>query len=212
MGVHTYGQTLNDPHLMTTVAQMLGSDFRVAASTFEEKNKITLNSVPDLFSQNMADNNVVQLDDTPGFKLLWASIVEVQSFDVSDEMATYLEQAKDFATRIRGQQEMENMLLGLNGQFVAVGQGGDPVRAHDAVPTGVNLLGFNPAKVPSKAAWQVGQKLVEDLIANHYQEKGSYPEKLAFSLKAKFWPPWGLGPSGIKMAFCVAPKLSPTAN
>jgi len=182
LGVHTYGQTLNNPHLMTTVAQMLGADFRVAASIFEAENKITLSQVPDLFSQKMADNNVVQLDDTPGFKLLWASIVESQTFDVSDEMTAYLVQAQEFAKRIRGQQEMENMLLGLNGQFVAVGQGGDPVRAHDAVPTGVNLLGFNPAKVPSKAAWQVGQQLVEDLIAKHYQEKGSYPDKLAFSL------------------------------
>ncbi len=182
LGVHTYGQTLNDPHLMTTVAQMLGADFREVASNFEQKNKITLQQVPDLFSQKMADNNVVQLDDTPGFKLLWANIVEAQSFDVSDEMAAYLTQAKDFAQRIRGQQEMENMLLGLNGQLVPVGQGGDPVRAHDAVPTGVNLLGFNPAKVPSKAAWQVGQQLVEDLIAKHYQEKGEYPDKLAFSL------------------------------
>ncbi len=182
LGVHTFGQTLNNPHLMTTVAQMLGSDFRDLASEFETENTIILKQAPDVFSQKMQDNNVVQLDETSGFKLLWASIVEGQSLSVSDEIAEHLIQAKKFAKDIRGQQEMQNMLKGLSGQFVPVGFGGDPVRAHDAVPTGVNLLGFNPAKVPSKAAWQVGKKLVEDVIAKHYQEKGQYPDKLAFSL------------------------------
>ena len=182
LGVHTYGSTLNDPHLMTTVAQMLGHEFKEQAETFEQKTAITLKQAPDVFSQKLEDNKVVKLDDTPGFKLLWAHIVEKQTLKVNAELAGFLTQAEDFAQRIRGQQEMENMLKGLSGQFVPVGYGGDPVRAHDSVPTGVNLLGFNPAKVPSKAAWQVGQTLVEDLIANHYKEKGQYPDKLAFSL------------------------------
>lgn len=182
LGVHTFGETLNDPHLMTTVAQMLGSDFRHLAEDYEADNTIKLEQVPDLFSQKMDDNNVVQLDETPGFKLLWATLVEKQDLSVSDQLSEFLVQAKDFSSRIQGQQEMENMLKGLSGDFVPVGFGGDPVRAHDAVPTGVNLLGFNPAKVPSKAAWDVGKSLVEDVIAKHYQEKGEYPDKLAFSL------------------------------
>ena len=182
LGVHTFGETLNNPHLMTTIAQMLGSEFRSLAENFEEQNSIKLKQVPDLFSQKMEDNNVVQLDNTPGFKLLWATLIENQNIDTNSEMDAYLEQAKDFSRRITGQQEMENMLKGLSGEFVPVGYGGDPVRAHEAVPTGVNLLGFNPAKVPSKAAWEVGQKLVEDVIANHYKEHGEYPNKLAFSL------------------------------
>jgi cobaltochelatase CobN len=211
LGVHTYGQTLNAPHLMTTVAQMLGSEFRVAASLFEENNDISLKSAPDVFSQKMADQNVVQLDETPGFKLLWAHLVEAQSFDVSDELASYLEQGLDFAKRIRGQQEMQNMLLGLNGQFVPVGQGGDPIRAHDAVPTGVNLLGFNPAKVPSKAAWQVGQQLVEELIAKHYDDHGEYPDKLAFSLwSLETMRHHGVLESQILAAMGVRPKWDET--
>ena len=182
LGVHTYGSTLNDPHLMTTIAQMLGHEFKEQAEIFEQTNTIELKQAPDFFSQKLEDNKVVQLDDTPGFKLLWAHLVEKQSLNANEALTVFLTQAEDFAGRIRGQQEMENMLKGLSGQFVPVGYGGDPVRAHDAVPTGVNLLGFNPAKVPSKAAWEVGQKLVEDLIANHYKEKGQYPDKLAFSL------------------------------
>lgn len=182
LGMHTYGETLNDPHLMTTVAQMLGGEFKEQASLFEKKADIKLNSAPDLFSQKLEDNNVVQLDDTPGFKLLWAHLMEKQSFNVSDEIAAFLTQAEDFAGRIRAQQELENLERALNAEFIDVGYGGDPVRSHDAVPTGKNLLGFNPGKVPSKAAWEVGKQLVEELIAKHYAEKGQYPDKLAFSL------------------------------
>lgn len=182
LGVHTFGVTLNDPHLMTTVAQMLGGEFKELVKEFKENNTVELKNSPDVFSKKLEDNNVVQLDDTPGFKVLWAHLVEKQQLDVSDELAEQLVKAEEHANNIRGQQEMENMIKGLSGQFVPVGYGGDPVRAHDAVPTGVNLLGFNPAKVPSKAAWEVGKKLVEDLIASHHKEKGQFPNKLAFSL------------------------------
>jgi cobaltochelatase CobN len=182
LGMHTFGDTLNNIHLMTTVSQMLGSEFKVQASAYENITDIKLSNQPGVFSQKMEDNNVVQLDDTPGFKLLWATLVEQQALDVPDKLAQYLTQADDFAKRIRDQQEMPSLLSALNGEFIDVGYGGDPIRSHDAVPTGKNLLGFNPAKVPSKAAWQVGKKLVEDLIANHYAEKGQYPNKLAFSL------------------------------
>jgi cobaltochelatase CobN len=182
LGMHTFGDTLNDIHLMTTVAQMLGSDFKTQASDYENKSDIKLNNKPDVFSQKMEDNKVVQLDDTPGFKLLWATLIEKQNLEVSDVLAAHLAQAQDFAERIRAQQEIPSLLSALNGEFIDVGYGGDPVRSHDAIPTGKNLLGFNPSKVPSKAAWEVGQKLVEDLIAKHYAEKGQYPNKLAFSL------------------------------
>lgn len=182
LGLHTYGDTLNDVHLITTVTQMLGAKFKAIATQYEQNNTITLENKPDVFSQKMEDNKVVQLDNTPGFKLLWAHVMEQQTLDVSDELTALLAQAQDFADRIRAQQELPNLIGALNGQFIDVGYGGDPVRAHDAIPTGKNLLGFNPGKVPSKAAWEVGQKLVEDLIAKHYAEKGQYPDKLAFSL------------------------------
>lgn len=210
LGVHTYGETLNDPHLMTTVAQMLGHEFKELAEPFEASENIQLKQAPEVFSQKMEDNNVVQLDQTPGFKLLWAHIVEKQKMDVGDELAEQLVKAEEHANNIRGQQEMENMLKGLSGQFVPVGYGGDPVRAHDAVPTGVNLLGFNPAKVPSKAAWEVGKKLVEDLIANHYKEKGEYPDKLAFSLwSLETMRHHGVLESQVLYAMGVKPKWDP---
>lgn len=182
LGLHTYGDTLNDVHMITTVTQMLGANFKTIAAKYESEHEIKLKNKPDVFSQKMEDNKVVQLDETTGFKLLWAHVIEKQELDVSDELTALLAQAQDFADRIRAQQELPNLIAALKGEFIDVGYGGDPVRAHDAIPTGKNLLGFNPGKVPSKAAWEVGKKLVDDLIAKHYAEKGQYPNKLAFSL------------------------------
>ena len=87
LGMHTFGDTLNDIHLMTTVAQMLGSEFKTQASTFENKHDIKLHNNPDVFSQKMEDNQVVPIDDTAGFKFLWASLIEHQSLEVSDSLA-----------------------------------------------------------------------------------------------------------------------------
>ena len=182
LGLHTFAQTLEDTHLVTTVVQMLGGEFIELATDYEKNNTFELKQKPDVFSQALADNNTVQLDETHGFKMIWAHLIEKQTLNVPDELVEHMNKASEFEQKIRGQIEMPSLLRALKGEFIDVGYGGDPVRSHDALPTGKNLLGFNPAKVPSKAAWQVGQKLVEDLIAKHYQEKGQYPDKLAFSL------------------------------
>ena len=40
-----------------------------------------------------------------------------------------------------------------------------PIRNPDAAPTGRNLIGFNPAKVPSKEAYDAGVQLMDQTIA-----------------------------------------------
>ncbi|MFZ1986054.1 MAG: cobaltochelatase subunit CobN, partial [Desulfatitalea sp.] len=54
--------------------------------------------------------------------------------------------------------EMENLLRGLAGRYVPAGEGNDPLRNLAAIPTGKNFYGFSPAKVPSKAAWEIGKR------------------------------------------------------
>jgi len=72
--------------------------------------------------------------------------------------------------------------MGLSGQYIPVKNGGDPVRSPETIPTGYNLYGFDPSRVPTKAAFEQGRELADDVIANYYQQHGHYPDKLAFSL------------------------------
>ena len=50
----------------------------------------------------------------------------------------------------------------------------------DVLPTGRNFYSLDPRRVPTKAAWRVGRKLAEVLIARYVQEEGRIPENVAF--------------------------------
>jgi cobaltochelatase CobN len=80
--------------------------------------------------------------------------------------------------------ELNNFMRALNGEYVPAGEGNDPLRNLAALPTGKNFYGFSPAKVPSKAAWEVGKKAAEKMIAKKLQKEGQYPHKVGVVLWA----------------------------
>lgn len=83
-----------------------------------------------------------------------------------------------------GERELNRLIAGLNGRYVPPGQGNDPFRNPEAIPTGKNFYGFDPAKIPSKAAYKLGVKAAEDIIEKSLKEKNQYPEKVAVVLWA----------------------------
>ena len=76
--------------------------------------------------------------------------------------------------------ELDNLVRGLSGGFVPPGGGGEPIRKPDAYPTGKNFYGIDPDKVPKPAAWDLGVKLADEMLADHLAEHGRYPEKVSF--------------------------------
>lgn len=83
-----------------------------------------------------------------------------------------------------GERELNRSAASLNGRYVPPGQGNDPFRNPEAIPTGKNFYGFDPAKIPSKEAYQLGTKAAQDIIDKSLKEKGRYPEKVAIVLWA----------------------------
>ncbi len=81
-------------------------------------------------------------------------------------------------------QEMTNFIRGLNGEYIPPGEGNDPLRNLPAIPTGRNFYGFSPAKVPSKAAWEVGKKAAIQMIETKLKKDGKYPQKVGVVLWA----------------------------
>ncbi|HYM03017.1 MAG TPA: cobaltochelatase subunit CobN [Stellaceae bacterium] len=81
-----------------------------------------------------------------------------------------------------GDAEMGGLLRGLAGRFVAPGPSGAPTRGRpDVLPTGRNFYSVDTRAVPTPAAWQLGWKSAQLLVARHAQEHGSYPRRLALS-------------------------------
>ncbi|WP_077287223.1 cobaltochelatase subunit CobN [Cognaticolwellia aestuarii] len=78
--------------------------------------------------------------------------------------------------------ELDAMVDFLSAKYIPVKSGGDPIRHPESLATGYNLFGFNPARVPTQAAYEQGKELTEKMIANYYQKHQRYPDKMAFSL------------------------------
>lgn len=100
-----------------------------------------------------------------------------------------LEKALKLAQRLyadfqRTTDEIDNLLLGLDGKFVPPGPGNSPIRNPNAVPTGRNMYLLNPDEIPTRPSWELGVKLAKELIANHQKETGAFPTKVAFDLRS----------------------------
>jgi cobaltochelatase CobN len=78
--------------------------------------------------------------------------------------------------------ELDALSTGFAGRYVPAGPGNDPVRNPDSLPTGRNLYGFDPSRLPTTATWAMGRKLAEDFVADFKKRKGEWPKKLAFNL------------------------------
>ena len=81
-----------------------------------------------------------------------------------------------------GPLEMEHLINALNGKYVPPGQGNDPIRNPDAIPTGKNFYGFDPRKIPSKEGYTLGRKTAEEMIERYYKKNGEYPGKIGIIL------------------------------
>jgi len=105
--------------------------------------------------------------------------------------------------------ELDAMVDFLSAKYIPVKSGGDPIRHPESLSTGYNLFGFNPSRVPTKAAYEQGKELTEDMIANYYQKHQSYPDKMAFSLwSIETMRHYGVLESQVLYAMGVKPKWS----
>ncbi len=91
---------------------------------------------------------------------------------------------KEVKTKIEvcGEKEIFSLIKALNGEFIAPGEGNDPVRNPDAIPTGNNFYGFNIDKVPSREAFVMGKNLAEKMIQEYKQKHNHFPDKLGIIL------------------------------
>ncbi len=97
----------------------------------------------------------------------------VEGLEVAVEMNSGLQQTH---------YEIDNVFAALEGRFILPGPSGSPERNPAVVPSGRNLYILNPEELPSKASWDLAKKLIDQHLADEFEIKGQYPQKIAFSL------------------------------
>lgn len=78
--------------------------------------------------------------------------------------------------------ELGALIKALEGEYVLPGPGGDPIRNPDVLPTGKNIHALDPQSIPTLAAVQSAQIVVDRLLARQKAETGTFPETIAFVL------------------------------
>ena len=70
----------------------------------------------------------------------------------------------------------------LDGGYLRPAPGGDLLRTTEVLPTGRNLHGFDPFRIPSAFAVRDGAHQAERLLARHREDSGALPETVAIVL------------------------------
>lgn len=102
--------------------------------------------------------------------------------DLGPEQRAQRQAALEAALEASGRAELDALAAGLAGRYVAAGPGNDPIRTPDSLPTGRNLYGFDPSRLPTPATYAAGARLAEDLVANWRKRHGRAPSRLVFNL------------------------------
>ncbi len=163
VGLHVHGQPNTPDELAPMVADMLGDEITVksdcsgvAPADCERRNRERRERmVARAFSGGGA----------PGF-----------SRSLSTRLAGIREAFAKTPT------EITHTLDALEGRYVPPGGGGDPLRNPQALPTGRNLHGINPAEVPTKAAWAIGKHMAEEQLRAERERLGRWPRRIGFTL------------------------------
>jgi magnesium chelatase subunit H len=78
--------------------------------------------------------------------------------------------------------ELPAILHALDGGYIRPAPGGDLLRTTAVLPTGRNLHGFDPFKIPSAFAVRDGARQAERLLARHAEDGKGLPETVAIVL------------------------------
>lgn len=167
LGLHTLGKAPEPVHRLTTVMQMLGKEF------YE---KLSLEGQEELFVEDYS-----KLTRSLPYRFLERHVVK--GAPVEDKsLRPFIEKAREYYGSFGAGKEFSGVLAALGGRHVDTSYGGDPIRNTDTLPTGRNLYGFDPSKVPTAQAFTAGREALKSLLEAHKSQNGRYPEKLAFSL------------------------------
>ncbi len=101
------------------------------------------------------------------------------------QLAYWRDKIKNIAAGLAKSREIDSLLHGLDGGYIPAGPSGLITRGRaDILPTGRNFYSADPERIPTKAAWKVGEKLAHTLLSRHEQDTGRLPENCGMVLFA----------------------------
>ena len=99
-----------------------------------------------------------------------------------EELLALCQQLSHTATLLDNDGELDAILHALDGGFIRPAPGGDLLRTPDVLPTGRNVHGFDPFRLPSAFAMRDARRQTQNLLDRHAEEGNGLPESVALVL------------------------------
>lgn len=81
--------------------------------------------------------------------------------------------------------ELKGLSKALEGRYIGAKPGGDIRKGPELLPTGYNIVQFNPDRIPTAAAFDRGVQAAEEAVTEYLKNTGEYPKGAALVL-------WGI--------------------
>lgn len=115
--------------------------------------------------------------------------LQAQGCAVVDALPKIVQDGFDLMTQLDADyrktgQEIDHLVGALAGRFVPPGPANSPDRNPGSVPTGRDMFVVNPEEIPTPQSWDIGTRLIDEVLRAQLEQKGRYPDKIAFSLNS----------------------------
>jgi magnesium chelatase subunit H len=111
-----------------------------------------------------------------------ANAMSLSGLDAGEHTQAIFKELSATSIKLGEEHEVAGLLKALDGRYVHPAQGGDLLRTPEILPTGRNLHGFDPFRIPSAFAVKDGAAQAERLLARHLKDGNALPETIAIVL------------------------------
>lgn len=102
--------------------------------------------------------------------------------DASDDQVALSDSLRHINEALQTDSELPAIIRALDGDYIAPVVGGDLLRTPEILPTGRNLHGFDPFRMPSTSALRSGEIAAKALLDRHINAGNQFPETIAMVL------------------------------
>jgi cobaltochelatase CobN len=120
------------------------------------------------------------INKTDPYEIIKSASNETLTHEQENQAEEIIRTIESIDERIGASDEIGALLHGFGGKYIEPGPSGLITRGNpEIMPTGRNFYSLDPNKVPTKAAWRVGNRLADEVLGKYIRENGKYPENIA---------------------------------
>ncbi|MEM6415073.1 MAG: magnesium chelatase subunit H [Pseudomonadota bacterium] len=128
------------------------------------------------------------------------TLIRMLAQPASEEITATVEQLKKLNNGLQTETEIPALLAALDGRYIPPVPGGDVLRNPDILPTGRNIHGFDPFRMPTAYAVKDGARQADRLLNRCSDDATAMPETVAIVL----WGTDNLKSEGAQIAQALA--------